>query len=68
MRDIDDIITAVEDHPHISRVHKKILVNRLEPAPSIEELERAKAELRDLDADNEALPGLDDERELGGEG
>lgn len=45
MRWIDDIIKAVREHPHISPVHKQVLINRIEPKPTAEEIERARLEV-----------------------
>lgn len=41
MRWIDEIIRAVEDHPHISPVHKRVLINRIEQEPTQAELDLA---------------------------
>lgn len=45
MRDIDRIIEAVREHPYISPVHKQVLINRIEPNPTHEEIERAKQQI-----------------------
>jgi hypothetical protein len=45
VRDIDEIIAAVNRHPYISPIHKRVLVNRIEPNPTHEEIERARREL-----------------------
>lgn len=41
MRWIDDIIKVVQDHPHISEVHKQILIDRIEKPPVQEEINAA---------------------------
>lgn len=41
MRLIDDIIRAVEEHPLIPRVHKAVLIARIEEPPTREELDLA---------------------------
>lgn len=45
MRYIDEIIARVREHPSISEVHKQVLVNRIEQAPTPAELEKARAQL-----------------------
>lgn len=45
MRDIDWIIQAIEQDGRIPPVHKRVLINRIEPVPTRDELDRARAEV-----------------------
>jgi hypothetical protein len=45
VRDIDRIIRAIEEDDRIPPVHKRVLINRIEPPPTREELDRAQAEV-----------------------
>ena len=45
MRDIDRIIKFVEDDDRIPPVHKRVLINRIEPEPTRAELDRAKVDV-----------------------
>jgi len=45
-RFIDDIIKAIEEHPHISATHKQLLISRIEKPPTKEEIDKAAKELR----------------------
>jgi hypothetical protein len=45
MRDVDRIIAAVEADSAISPVQKRVLINRIDPPPTREELDRAKRDL-----------------------
>lgn len=45
MRHIDEILEAVRNHPHIPPVHKQVLISRIEPEPTREELDRASAQV-----------------------
>lgn len=56
MRDIDRIIRAVEEDNRIPPVHKRVLINRIEPEPTRAELDRAAAEVHGSKDRTDAAP------------
>lgn len=44
-RDVDTIIEFIKTQKYIPPVHRQVMVNRLQNAPSTEELEAAKAQV-----------------------
>lgn len=58
MRDIDRIIRAVEEDDRIPPAHKRVLINRIEPMPTREELDRAKAEVYGEQRSTGSAPNL----------
>jgi hypothetical protein len=45
MRFIDDIIKVIEEHSGITKIHKRVLINRIERWPTEDELKKAKEEV-----------------------
>jgi hypothetical protein len=48
MRTIDDIIRAVREHPSIPPIHKQVLINRIEPEPTQQEIDLARSQVYDV--------------------
>lgn len=40
-RDVDAIIDYVKRQTHIPPIHRQILINRIDPEPTLEEIDRA---------------------------
>lgn len=42
MRDVDEIMQKIREHPRIPPVHKQVMLARLDPPPTQEELDAAR--------------------------
>lgn len=47
MRTIDDVISYINNHENISAIQKRILINRINKPPTVEEREVARKEVEE---------------------